>query len=81
MAEIDEHSSDKENQSRSASIFYFDEHLVLVLFDAVDKSPSFFPNFQVLGPLSPGYWSFGVERSGWRPCWWSRTKTFLSSGN
>ena len=50
MVEIDEYSSDKENQSRSGSIPYFDEQLILVLFDAVDKPPGFFPNFQVLGP-------------------------------
>ena len=65
----------------SSSVLYFDEHLVLILFDAVDKSSSFSPKFQVLGPRSPGYWSFGVERSPWRPCLWSRTKAFLSSGN
>ena len=65
----------------SSSVLYFDEHLVLILFDAVNKSSSFSPKFQVLRPWSPGYWSFGVERFPWRPCWWSRTKAFLSSGN
>ena len=29
-------------------VFYFDEHLVLVFFDSVNKSPGFFPSLQVL---------------------------------
>ena len=31
-------------------VLYFDEHLVLVLFDLLDKSPGFFLNLQVFGP-------------------------------
>ena len=42
-------------------------HLVLVLFDAVDKPPGFSPNLQVFLPWSPGFWSFGVEMSAKGP--------------
>ena len=42
-------------------------HLVLVLFDAVDKPPGFSPNLQVFLPWSPSFWSFGVERSARGP--------------
>ena len=48
-------------------IFMSSLHLVLVLFDAVDKPPGFSPNLQVFLPWSPGFWSFGVERSARGP--------------
>ena len=49
------------------SLFRSSLQLVLVFFDAVDKLPGFSPNLQVFLPWSPGFWSFGVERSARGP--------------
>ena len=50
-------------------------HLVLVLFDTINKPPGFSPNLQVFWPWSPGFWSFGVERSARGPLFkWTHIK-------